>query len=316
MDEFSLTISNLRTEYLIDPIGIGVHRPRHSWTLESRARGMVQAAWRIVASSTGQLLDMRQGDLWDSGWVESPKTSQIEYAGAPIQARQRVQWAVQVRDGDGNHSAWSAPASWETGLLPDTDIIGPTASERSHWEAKWIFLPGLTPDRSIAKAQAWDGLVPAPHFRRAFTTTQHLVRARLYATSRGVYEARLNGEPVGDHTLVPGWTDYNQRIQYQTFDVTDLIRVGENVMGAIVAPGWYAGYVGFGPQCRHYGATPHLLMELHLDYADGSHEIVTTDDSWQASTHWCRQIRRFAHGPVHRCSTRAFRMGRSRIRDG
>src|SRR5699024_1640126 len=107
---------------------------------------------------------------------------------------------------------------------------------------------------------------------------------RLYVTARGVYDAHLNGTTVGDHTLSPGWTDYHRRIQYQAFDVTDLVRDGENALGAIVAPGWHSGYVGFGPQCRHYGAAPELLMELHIDRADGSHEVIATGDGWRAST--------------------------------
>lgn len=285
MTESGLTISQLRTEYLVDPIGIGVRRPRLSWTLESPARGAVQAARRIVASSSAELLSEQRGDLWDTGWVESRQTNQIEYEGAPVQARQRVWWAVQVEDGAGTRSPWSEPAFWETGLLPSTDLPAEMhGDERSEWEARWVSMPGLLPDPDIEKAQHWDGLVPAPHFRRAFESRNDLKRARLYVTARGVYEARLNGSRVGDHALAPGWTDYTRRIEYQTFDVTELIRSGENVVGAVIAPGWYAGYIGFGPQCRHYGSTPQLLMQLHLDYTDGTEEVIASSDDWQAGT--------------------------------
>ena len=278
MSETGFTVSNLRAEYLTDPIGIGTQRPRLSWTLESPRRGMKQLAYRIVASSSRELLEQENGDCWDTGWVESRETIQIVYDGVLPGARQRVWWAVQVRDERGEQPSWSEAAFWETGLLSETH------NDRSEWQATWISLPGLLPDQDIPKAQQWDGLTPSPYFRRAFKVNGDVARARLYVTARGVYEARLNGTVVGDHTLSPGWTDYHLRIQYQAFDVTDLVTSGENVIGAVVAPGWYAGYVGFGPQCRHYGTTPQLLMQLHVEYNDGSETLIATDDAWQAST--------------------------------
>ncbi len=241
-------------------------------------RGVTQAAYRIVAGSVPN-----SDDCWDTGWVASGDSYGIAYAGSDLDARERVWWRVRVRDEAGNESPWSEAAFWETGLL-SSDTVGATSEERSEWQARWISLPGLVADTEIAKAREWDGLVPAPHFRSVFECTGAVTRARLYVTARGVYEAHLNGDVVGDQTLDPGWTDYNHRIQYQAFDVTDVVRSGENALGAIVAPGWYAGYVGFGPQCRHYGATPQLLMELHIDYADGKAQVVTTGDGWRAGT--------------------------------
>jgi alpha-L-rhamnosidase len=268
----TLQIRNLRTEYRVDPIGIDVPRPRCSWTLHSPARGQVQRAYRILVASTPEL-DEGRADLWDSGRIESDATAQIAYEGTPLPARTRAWWRVRVWDGDGRPSEWSEVAFWETGLLALTD-----------WTADWISHPALTPDADLPETAELDGLVPSPFFRRAFTVRQGVARARLYATARGVYEPRLNGAKVGDQTLAPGWTDYNRRVQVQTYDVTDALRPGENVLGAIAGTGWYAGYVGWGHYCRHYGQTPQVLMQLHVDYADGTSEVIATGRDWQSAT--------------------------------
>jgi alpha-L-rhamnosidase len=284
MTDTGLAVANLRTNYLINPIGIGDRWPCCSWEVVSDRRDVTQRAFQILAGSSREAVIRGLGDHWDSGWVASHETNQIPYAGQPVRARERVWWAVRSEDLEGNRSAWSEPVFWETGLLPDTDVIGTTASERSVWEARWIELQGLVADSELPVAQVWDGLVPVPHFRRVFRPAGKVGCARLYVTARGVYEASLNGDRVGDHTLDPGWTDYHRRITYQTFDVTDMIHDGENVLGAQVAPGWYAGYVAFGPQCRHYGTTPQLLMQLHLELEDGSEEVIATGEGWRAST--------------------------------
>ncbi len=268
---------NLRTEYLVDPIGIGARRPRLSWEVKSDRRGTTQTAYRIVASSY-----LRGDDRWDTGWVESRDTHGIRYEGAPVGACQLVWWQVKIRDNAGNESPWET-AWWETGLIP-SERLGATAEERSEWQARWISLPGLEADPEIEKPREWDGLVPAPHFRTSFDSTGEIVQARLYVTARGVYDAYMNGTRVGYTTLDPGWTDYTRRIQYRAFEVTNILREGENVLGAIVAPGWYAGYVAFGPQCRHYGATPELLMELHIDYDDGGERVIASGEGWRAAT--------------------------------
>src|SRR5262249_14122362 len=111
-----------------------------------------------------------------------------------------------------------------------------------------------------------------------------LRQARVYATARGVYELWLNGRRVGDALLAPGWTDYHQRIQYQTYDVTALLQPGANALGAILGPGWHSGYVGYKGQRAIYGAEMQLLLQLHLDYEDGTEEIIVSDGAWRGAT--------------------------------
>ncbi|WP_378283463.1 family 78 glycoside hydrolase catalytic domain [Actinomadura rugatobispora] len=110
-----------------------------------------------------------------------------------------------------------------------------------------------------------------------------VARARLYSTALGIYTAEINGRRVGNDELAPGWTDYNTRVQYQTYDVTKLLRGGANAIGATLAPGWYAGHIAiFGP--AQYGPRPWLRAQLQIDYADGTSERIVTDPSWRSAT--------------------------------
>jgi alpha-L-rhamnosidase len=159
------------------------------------------------------------------------------------------------------------------------------------WPACWI---GLGPLRESFTPPAGDGpsdpvasaLRPAPYLRRAFTLAAKPVEsARLHVTALGLYEARLNGQRVGDAFLTPGWTDYDRRVAYQTYDVTGLLAAGRNVLGAVLADGWYAGFVGFDAKRAgaHYGASPELLAQLVITFADGSREVVGTDSGWRGA---------------------------------
>ena len=262
----------LRAEYLVNPLGLDAERPRLSWQLDAEKRGVVQTAYQVLVASSADALASREGDLWDSGIVESGETAQIAYDGRPIEPRQRAWWAVRVRDGDGIASDWSEPAFWERGFGALTD-----------WQGNWIAQPALVPDTSIPEAAELDALLPVSCFRHAFAVDGEVTKATLRVTARGVYEARLNGAKVGDQVLAPGWTDYDRRIQVQTFDVTGAVVAGENAIGAMVAPGWYAGYVGFEPGARHYGTTPQLLAQLEIDLADGTRQVIATNADWRAS---------------------------------
>ena len=119
--------------------------------------------------------------------------------------------------------------------------------------------------------------------RRRFVASAAVVAARMVATSLGLYELRLNGQRVGDAVLTPGWTSYDHRIQYQTYDVTALVHAGENVLGALLGDGWYRGYIGFEGRRKVYGDRLALLAQLHLTYADGRVEVVGSDAGWRAA---------------------------------
>ncbi|MFL6075208.1 MAG: family 78 glycoside hydrolase catalytic domain [Mycobacteriales bacterium] len=264
----------LRVEQRVEPLGMGEPRPRLSWKLDCDRRGAAQSAYRITAAERAADLGDPDRRCWDSGRRERGDGLLVPWDGPVLRSATRYHWQVEVWDETG--APGGAAGSWfETGLLHQED-----------WTAVWIgrdphglppFDPPGEPDPDAAPTSS-----PPLHLRRAFDLERPPVRARLYATARGVYEPRLNGSRVGDAELAPGWTEYHHRLQYQSHDVTTLLREGANVLAAVVADGWWCGYVGFDPRrpARHYGDQPAFLAQLVMDFADGSRRVVATDASW------------------------------------
>ena len=270
----------LKCEYRVDPLGIDARVPRLSWALESEERNQRQSAYRILVARSEGDLESEENLLWDSGRVESGRSVGIEYEGEALRSCSRCVWKVSVWDGEGDPTSYGGPAFFEMGLL-----------EKSDWNGAWISL-GKNPDKDFEPptGDEYDdlanGLAPSPYLRKEFLLDRPVRRARLYATARGVYESFINGTRVGDDVLAPGWTDYDRRVQYQTYDVTPLLAEGQNALGAVLGDGWYAGFFGFDPKHRGalYGPRPHLLAQLHVEYEDGTRESIATDRSWRCST--------------------------------
>lgn len=259
--------TTLRTEYLVDPNAIDVQAPRLSWIIDAPgARGVSQTAYQILAASSAANLAANRGDLWDSGKIESNQTIQIEYKGKPLQSRQQAFWKVRFWNQAEAPSAWSKPASWKMGLL-----------DKAEWSARWI--GDATP--SVTN-------VAATMLRKRFTLAARPARAIIYATAHGVYELRINGQRVGDHVLAPEYTDYHTRTQYQAYDVAPLLRAGENVIGALLGDGWYAGGVGLAQALIRkprniYGDHPRLLAQLEITPSEGAPTRIVTDASWRVT---------------------------------
>ena len=237
----------LKTEYLQDPLGIDIPHPRLFWTCED---GITQSAFQILAATDGRT-------VWDSGKVPSG-SMHADYPNA-LASRQRVSWRVRLWDENDDPGAWSSEAFFEMGLLNASD-----------WSALWI-----AGDYPVRKKQRY----PVDCFRKVFSAGQ-VQKARLYLTACGLYEARLNGRRVGDALLTPGSTDYRKRIQYQVYDVTDLLRGGENAMTVELADGWYRGSNGGAGQTNTFGTQTKLLAQLELTLADGTTQTVCSDGSW------------------------------------
>jgi alpha-L-rhamnosidase len=280
MGQSELRPVGLKSEYRVDPLGIGERSPRLSWALESEGRNQRQSAYRILVARSEEDLEAEENLLWDSGRVESGHTIGVEYEGEVLRSGSYCVWKVRAWDGSGNPSPYSSPADFETGLL-----------EKSDWEGAWISAgKGPAGDMEPPSGQEYDdlanALVPSPYLRREFPLDKPVSRARLYATARGVYELYINGNRVGNDVLAPGWTDYDRRIQYQTYDVTPLLADGPNALGAVLGDGWFAGFVGFDPKHRgaHYGARPQLLAQLNLEYEDGTTQSLATEGLWSFST--------------------------------
>ncbi|NLX05480.1 MAG: family 78 glycoside hydrolase catalytic domain [Phycisphaerae bacterium] len=431
--------TRLRCEYLIDPVGIDAVTPRLSWVLQSEERGQRQTAWQVLVGSRPDVLSEDRGDLWDSGKVDSDRTSHVEYAGGPLVSRMRCFWKVRVWDKVGRPSRWSDVAQWSMGLLARgdweaqwiayDDPAPPPPMDRHYGylsrlgksadEGKWVqidlgedhtidtvhlyparpiaqalgfpvygwqpsspgFLfpirfrieaarnadfsdgelvvdrtlvdvpnPGLDAQihrfapiaarfvrltvtrmvdrvggnfgfalaemevyagsRNVAKdaaVTAFDSVEtggwskaylvdgrrgdgegidelfewPATMVRKEFAIRGPVKRAAVSVTGLGLYELRINGRKVGDHILAPEWTRYQNRIQYQTYNVTDLLHEGLNAVGAQMNGGWWTGPITVETVLKDPRFC--LLMRLDIEVADGSTQTIVTDQSWQAT---------------------------------
>ncbi|WP_227686976.1 alpha-L-rhamnosidase [Spirosoma arboris] len=267
---------NLRTEYKITPV-TDVVKPRLSWELTATGRGQVQTAYQLLVASSSELLASDKADLWNSNKVIGNTTNQVEYGGKPLASRTVCFWKVRSWDKTGQPGPWSATAKWEMGLLNKAD-----------WKAEWIG-NDLT---ALGKGKTYQ-LPPAPFFRKETQLKGSVKRARLYVTSLGLYEFQLNGKRIGKDYFTPGWTDYNKRVYYQTYDVTSDVKAGKNALGAVIADGWYAGYLGYAllvgnPVVRNfYGNVPLLKAQLEVEYTSGEKETIASDQTWKTN-----------HGPI------------------
>jgi alpha-L-rhamnosidase len=258
-----LAVDKLRCEYKVNPLGIGVLRPRLSWQMRSRRRGACQTAYQIAAADDAAALENNAHMRWDSGRVESDASIHVPYGGPELRSGERCAWRVRIWDETGAVSPWSEAAWWEMGLLSVAD-----------WQAAWI-TPAWDEDKHSSQ--------PCPLLRRVFGVRGPVRSARLYATALGLYACALNGQRIGDQQLTPGWTSYDTRLQYQTYDVTELLAPGDNALSAVLADGWYRGHLGFQGQRNTYGDTLALLVQLRIEYEDGSTEYVYSDETWRAA---------------------------------
>ena len=258
-----VSVVQLKTEDKINPIGMGELNPRFSWQIQSGAQGVMQTAYEIRVATDEKQLMRGKKLLWTSGKVASDQSVFVPYGGPELMTGQRYLWQVRVWDNQGNTSEWSPVNSWQMGQLKPSD-----------WQAKWIgqgFPEG-------------EGERPSPYFRKEFSATKSITSATAYVTSHGLYEAFINGHRVGDAYLTPGWTSYNKRLQYQAYDVTDLLMKGGNAIGVRLGNGWYRGIIGWASQDGFYGKELALLFQLEVTYSDGSRATIVSDGSWTSHT--------------------------------
>ena len=237
----------LRTEYMSDPIGIDIKNPRLTWLCRS---GLRQSAYEIKGYCDGV-------QVWNSGKVES--SEMFALFGAELHSRDRVVWQVRLWDENGTAGEWSEEAVFEMGLLQQSD-----------YAAEWID-PEINPDPDEHK--------PASYLRKRFTVGHDFKTARLYITCHGLYEAWINGARVGDFVLAPGSSSYGKRLHVQTYDVSGLIREGENDVLVILGDGWYRSCSGVDGDRNLYGEDVALWFQLEAD----SRAVCISDGSWEAT---------------------------------
>ena len=211
------SVGTLRCESRDNPLGVDVLQPRLSWQIQSGRRGETQTAYRVLAASSESLLAQSKGDLWDSGRVDSDQSVMVPYSGVPLQSNQRVFWKVRIWDRDGEASEFSRPASWTMGLLAPGD-----------WQAEWI--QASEPDPNVA---VW--------MRKSFDLEETPERALVSVNIAGYAELYINGKKAGSDVLTPAVSAVSKRTFYVTYDVTELLRQGTNVIGFWLGPGWAPG---------------------------------------------------------------------------
>ena len=251
-----LIVKKLLCQHLSNPIGIDAQLPAFSWQLDTEKRNTVQTGYEIKVYAGKQT-------VWGSGKVNSEQSVEVIYAGALLESGKKYTWQVRVWDNNSKASAWSELAFFQMALLHTSD-----------WKAQWI-TPGYTEDSVLR---------PSPLFRKEFSAGKKIVSATAYITAHGLYEAQINGKRVGDAYLTPGWTAYKKRLQFQTYDVTTLLKNGSNAIGITLGSGWYRGIIGFTNSKNVYGKDIALLFQLDLLFSDGSKETIVSDGSWKSST--------------------------------
>ncbi|WP_216326472.1 alpha-L-rhamnosidase [Deinococcus aestuarii] len=244
-------ITHLRAGRRDDALGVASPTPLLSWRVASASAGWMQSGYEIECRDAS--------GTRTTGRISSSDFVLVPWPFAPLASRERVEVRVRAWNAEDAPTGWSATLDVEAGLLQPED-----------WTARFV-----APEFSEG---------PAPLLRREFDVRSGLTSARLYVTALGVYEAQLNGERVGDHVLAPGWTSYDHRLRYQTFDLTGRLREGRNALGVMLGNGWYRGRLGFSGGRRNvYGEHLALLAQLELRYVDGTVERVVTDGDWRAS---------------------------------
>jgi alpha-L-rhamnosidase len=284
LDKRSLRVSHLRCEYLPDPLGVVAPNPQLSWFIESSAQGARQAAYQVLVASTPATLNRDHGDLWDSGKVSSSDSVHLLYRGAALRSRLQCWWKVRVWDAAGHVSEWSAPASWEMGLLRPED-----------WQAQWIGsgppreprpAPGFftsTNQLSEVKQQVVvDGR--STLLRKTFVLRKPVLRARLYMTGLGYYEPWCNGRRIGPNVLAPAKTNYRRWVLYDIYDLADYLRPGTNALGLMLGNGWFNPYPKWwDPYRMQWFGSKRALARLDLEFTDGSSQVVVSDSSWKTA---------------------------------
>lgn len=275
---------SLTVERKTVPLGIDNSAPQFGWIIQTGQQGYEQSAWQIQVASSEKALKNGAADMWDSEKVESSEQQFITYEGEALQSAQPYFWRVRIWSTDGEESVWSDPASFTTALL-----------DNAEWDdAKWIAFEELSEDMKVMPGVHLNGdhlgergvkRATIPLFRKAFEidSEKTVAQALLFASGLGQYEAHLNGEKVGDEFLAPGWTNYEERCLYNTYDITDKLKAGKNTLGAIVGTGFmYINRERYRKMVRAE-AFPMLRMKLLVRYEDGSIDELVTDETWKTS---------------------------------
>lgn len=276
----ALTVS----EGFKNPIGFYDATPTFSWELPISNEVKAQKAYQIRVASSIELLS-KHPDLWDSGKQDSNQSTFINYQGKNLESRQNVFWQVRYWNQEETVSQWSEVNTFELGLLNNDD-----------WKAKWTGLD--TAKDSIKGVRKF--LMHRPQYlRKGFELSSEVESARLYITSKGVFDLHINGKDVSDDILTPGWTPYNKRIETLTYDVGEFLIPGNNMIGVELASGWHSGRISRGKALYENFASPKILCQLEITFKDDTKKVVISDESWTGTTNGPIRLASLYDGEVY-----------------
>lgn len=249
-----LRVTEIRTNYLVNPIGID-KVPQFSWTLESDCRRVMQDSYQLQISTCSEFSEI----VYDSGKMETDQSAHVKAAGLELESLKKYFIRVKAASQNGGESEWSEPGYFVTALLDN------------EWEAQFI---SAETEEDAASSKG-------TYLRKEFNLKPQIKNAYICATALGLYQLYLNGQKVGKDELTPGWTSYHKHLRYQTYEVTELVKSGSNAVGAALGAGWYKGKMGFVGSRNNYGKQTALLAQLLVEYEDGSSQIIVTDNTWK-----------------------------------
>jgi alpha-L-rhamnosidase len=275
-----VNVENLTCEFLRNPLAIETENPRLSWQLVSNQKDVVQHYYQIVVSDDVSDIMNGNGKIWDTGKIASKSSILIEYNGALLQSGQKYYWKVKIWHNKSSSPIESVIANWEMGKLDMDD-----------WGANWISAPRVYSfkENAVKRQQAeldecTSQTEPSPYLRKKFSSEKAVKKARLYISGLGYYEAFLNSTKIGDRILEPAWTSYHKKVLYSTYDVTNFIKVGKNVLGVILGDGWFNQHSvdTWSTDQSPWRNRPCVMAQLEITYEDGSVKIIKSDGSWMA----------------------------------
>ena len=244
----------LRTGYLNNPIGIDIKNPVLSWNISG------------AVGQTGYEIEYKINDSESCLIYDSESQSMRVRFPEKVESRDRVQWRIRLTDENGVQGVWSDWVYFEAGLMKPED-----------WTAKWIMGNYIHSPKKTMR-------YPVDCFQKKFSTDEPVLRARLYITACGLYEAYINGKKVGEDVFTPGSTAFQKRVHAQTYDVTELLdRSGENVLNIDLADGFYASKTGCFGKVKEYGFEPKVLAQLEIIYLSGKTKCIVTDENFDWS---------------------------------
>ncbi|RKR84349.1 alpha-L-rhamnosidase-like protein [Mucilaginibacter gracilis] len=276
----TLCVTNLRCEYRVNPIGITAASPHFSWEITSTGFNVVQKAYHILVADDPALLQKGIGNIWDSQTVNSNSTIQVPYAGPALVSTKKYYWRVSVIDYKEHSLVWSSIAQWQMGLLNTADWKGASWIAYEVMPDSLKILPGIATPGTKKHSPGTDVL---PILRKSFKVSKPVKNATIFISGLGHFEMNLNGAKVGNHFLDGGWVNYQKEAEYVSFDLTELLKKGENALGIMLGNGFY-----FTPSGRYRKLTvaygyPKMICRLLVQYQDGTTENIVSNTSWRTT---------------------------------